>query len=137
MPTASVRFRVHLGSHAAVGPGKIALLEHINQSGSLAGAARNLKMSYKRAWQLLDSLNRTFTLPVVVTVTGGRGGGGASLTALGDALIDAYRSFDDAIQTRAAGHFGPLMRHLGNSRSPANGATVVRRSPRRKAKKQR
>jgi len=65
-----------------VGPGKIALLEQIEHCGSLSQAARNLKVSYRRAWELLDSLNSCFLEPVVLTATGGRGGGGATLTLL-------------------------------------------------------
>lgn len=70
-----------------MGPGKIALLEEIERSGSLSQAARNLNMSYRRAWQVLESLNSSFGEPLVFTSTGGRGGGGAALTLLGERLI--------------------------------------------------
>jgi len=70
MSKTTVRFRVDLGSYGPVGPGKIALLERIDESGSLSQAARDLKMSYKRAWQLLESLNESFSQPVAVTTTG-------------------------------------------------------------------
>ena len=72
-----IRFRIEFGPRSGVGPGKIALLEQIERCGSLSQAARNLNMSYRRAWQLLDSLNRCFLEPVVRTSKGGRGGGGA------------------------------------------------------------
>src|SRR5579871_1289460 len=91
MATPTVRFRIDFGRDSAVGPGKIALLEHIQSSGSLSQAARNLRMSYRRAWQLLESLNGSFRKRVVVTSTGGRGGGGASLTPFGQALIRSFR----------------------------------------------
>ena len=76
MSRPAVRLRIDFGHAAAVGPGKIALLEHIAASGSLAQAARELGMSYRRAWQLLGSLNGSFREPLVASARGGRGGGG-------------------------------------------------------------
>ena len=105
MRNPAVRFRIDFGRHEAVGPGKIALLEHIGSSGSLSQAARELKMSYRRAWQLLDSLNGGFAKPVAATVRGGRAGGGATLTPFGRALIRIYREFDAEMQARAARRF--------------------------------
>jgi len=122
MHTPAVRFRVDFGRDRAVGPGKIALLEHIARGGSLSQAARELGMSYRRAWQLLDSLNGCFVEPVARSVRGGRGGGGATLTALGRQLIRAYREFDAEMQTRAARRFAPLVRQgrsLTRARRPA------------------
>lgn len=105
MRTPAVRFRIDFGRHEAVGPGKIALLEHIGTSGSLSQAARELRMSYRRAWQLLESLNGGFAKPVAATVRGGRDGGGATLTPFGRALIRIYREFDAEMQSRAARRF--------------------------------
>jgi molybdate transport system regulatory protein len=105
----AVRFRVEMGANA-VGPGKISLLERIASQGSLSQAARDLGMSYRRAWQLMASLNSTFVAPVVVTACGGRGGGGATLTPLGERLIRAYRALDADIQLRARQRFLPLVR---------------------------
>ena len=87
----SVRLRVDFGPDSSVGPGKIALLEHIDSSGSLSQAARELGMSYRRAWLLLDDLNRAFTEPVATASAGGAGGGGAFLTPFGKKLVFAYR----------------------------------------------
>lgn len=103
-----VRFRVDFSREEAVGPGKIALLEHIAQSGSLSQAARDLKMSYRRAWLLLESLNVGFLDQVAVMNTGGRGGGGATLTPFGQTLIKTYRAFEQEMQARAARHFKPI-----------------------------
>lgn len=111
MPMPSVRFRVDFGRDEAVGPGKIALLEQIGQDGSLSQAARELKMSYRRAWQLLESLNGCFAERVAVTAKGGRGGGGATLTVFGRQLIRVYREFDAEVQARAARRFQPILRH--------------------------
>ncbi|MGP8033357.1 MAG: winged helix-turn-helix domain-containing protein [Steroidobacteraceae bacterium] len=136
MPIPAVRFRVDFGPAGAIGPGKIALLEHIGSSGSLSQAARELRMSYRRAWQLLESINSSFRERVVLTATGGRGGGGARLTPFGELLIRAYRDFDAELQRRAARSFRsivPLARHAGGrsgSRRRGGGAPVVRLSER-------
>jgi len=116
MPMPTVRFRVNFGRDGAVGPGKIALLEGIARGGSLSQAARDLHMSYRRAWQLLASLNRCFLERVAVTAKGGRGGGGATLTLFGQQLIRVYRKFDGEIQARAARRFRPI---AGQARSLA------------------
>jgi molybdate transport system regulatory protein len=132
MRKAAVRFRVELGPEGAVGPGKIALLEHIDRGGSLSQAARELGMSYRRAWQLLDSLNHGFRERVVVSAQGGRRGGGATLTAFGRRLIRSYRDFDSEVQARAAQHFRAILREArGRSapRRPAR-APVLRLSQR-------
>lgn len=105
MQAPAVRFRVDFGRDGAIGPGKIALLEHIGSGGSLSQAARELGMSYRRAWQLLESLNCAFREPAVLTAKGGRGGGGARLTAFGRLLIRVYRDFDAELQRRAARSF--------------------------------
>lgn len=82
----------------AFGPGKAQLLELVAREGSIRAAAAAMKMSYRRAWLLLQSIEDTFGAPAVVTATGGQGGGGATLSALGRALIVRYR----AVERRAA-----------------------------------
>jgi molybdate transport system regulatory protein len=132
MPNPAIRFRVDFGADGAIGPGKIALLEHIGSSGSLSQAARELSMSYRRAWQLLASVNSSFRERAVLTAKGGRGGGGARLTPFGERLIRAYREFDAELQKRAARSFrsiAPQARHGGEhsgSRRRRSGAPVVR-----------
>jgi molybdate transport system regulatory protein len=119
MPAVSVRFRIDLSSTCAIGPGKIALLEGIAQSGSLSQAARDLKMSYRRAWRLLESLNTTFRRPVVITATGGKGGGGAAVTPFGNELIAAYRALESDVEQRARARFAALARQTApNRRTP-------------------
>ena len=125
MATLAVRFRVDFGRHEAVGPGKIALLEQIAASGSLAQAARALNMSYRRAWQLLESLNSSFSERVAVSSKGGRGGGGAQLTPLGTELVSRYRAFDKEVQQRAARCFRGLAAKSRTASGP--GAAPVRR----------
>jgi molybdate transport system regulatory protein len=120
MHTPAVRFRVDFGRDSAVGPGKIALLEHIARAGSLSQAARELNMSYRRAWQLLASLNGGFAQRVAVSAKGGRGGGGAQLTVFGRELVRVYREFDAEIQRCAARRFRPILGQArARARSPA------------------
>ena len=103
-----VRIRIDFDATNAVGPGKIALLERMRDTGSLSQAARELDMSYRRAWQLLDSLNTLFNEPVIVTSIGGKGGGGSEITQLGLALIDAYRALEGEMTQRAQQVFKPF-----------------------------
>lgn len=86
-----IRFRIDFTEYSNLGPGKIALLEGIRTYRSVSEAARQMGMSYRRAWLLLDSLNRTFDLPATVNSAGGRGGGGAEITPFGVLLIERYR----------------------------------------------
>ena len=87
---ARVRVSIVFESGARIGPGKAKLLESIRDTGSISAAARDMGMSYKRAWVLLDSINRAFTEPVVTAAPGGAGGGGASLTPFGAELLERY-----------------------------------------------
>jgi len=87
--------RVLASGPPAIGPGKAALIAHIERTGSISAAARAMGMSYRRAWQLVEALNRSFTGPVVITEVGGRRGGGAAVTALGKRLAALYRAMED------------------------------------------
>ena len=113
-----VRFRLDLSPGCSIGPGKIELLEAIARTGSLREAARRLKMSYRRAWLLLDDVNHSFTLPVSEMSVGGAGGGGARLTAFGLELVRRYRSTARRIETAARADFGAIIRK-GAARSRA------------------
>ena len=93
-PTAEPELRVLLGSPVAMGPGKAALLEAIAAHGSISGAARAMGMSYRRAWVLVDAMNRAFHRPLVRTATGGPRGGGAALTQTGRAALRRYRAME-------------------------------------------
>jgi molybdate transport system regulatory protein len=105
----SVRVRLDFSADRSVGPGKIDLLEKIESSGSLSAAARALGLSYRRAWLLLDDLNRSFTGPVATTSKGGSNGGGAVLTALGRRLIDDYRDVEHAATLAARRRFRTML----------------------------
>jgi molybdate transport system regulatory protein len=130
MPMPTVRFRIDFNRDEAIGPGKIALLEAIAKSGSLSQAARDLDMSYRRAWQLLNSTNASFVDKVAVTSKGGRGGGGASITAFGHALIGSYRAFEKDVQARAARHFRPIVSRARNTQARTKRSPVLRLSDR-------
>ena len=100
--------RIDFSAHCALGPGKVALLEGIERSGSLSAAARALGMSYRRGWLLLHSINTGFSEPAVTLSAGGKDGGGARLTAFGHSLVTRYREFESAVDALAARHFGDL-----------------------------
>jgi molybdate transport system regulatory protein len=87
--TPTIRLRIDLSPESALGPGKIALLEHIEATGSLSKAARELGMSYRRAWLLLNDINGMFDDPATTASVGGSGGGGARLTELGREIVKA------------------------------------------------
>jgi molybdate transport system regulatory protein len=93
--------RIDFEQGVRVGPGKIALLEAIAAEGSIAGAGRKLKMSYKRAWDLIEELNKNFAEPVVSKAPGGSHGGGARLTDDGMALVKHYRDIESAAHDAA------------------------------------
>lgn len=97
-----VHLRIDLAEGVRIGPGKADLLEGIDTLGSIAGAGRLMRMSYKRAWQLVVELNGCFDSPLVDASKGGTGGGGASLTPLGRKLLQGYR----AMQASAQGAIG-------------------------------
>lgn len=92
-----VRPRIYIGEDIAIGPGKIDLLRLVGETRSIAAAARVLCIPYKRAWLLLDSLNQGFGRPLFETATGGKGGGGAQLTALGQELLNRYSALEQRI----------------------------------------
>ncbi len=76
-----------------LGYGRVVLLERIRDYGSISAAARSMKMSYRHAWKLVESMNRQNREPLVTMSTGGRGGGGATLTEAGERAIVAFWSF--------------------------------------------
>ena len=92
MPSLSVR--IDLAGDARIGPGKIQLLENIEACGSISAAARAMDMSYKRAWDLVDEINRICRQAAVKRQTGGRNGGGAMLTPFGVSLVARYRKIE-------------------------------------------
>jgi molybdate transport system regulatory protein len=102
MPNPVIRFTIEFARHSQVGSAEIDLLEAIHKAGSLSQAARDLRISYKHAWLLVDSLKYAFKSPVTVAKRGGNGGGGVRLTRLGESLVDSYRALEQDFAQLAA-----------------------------------
>lgn len=116
----SLHLRLDFGDERSIGPGKIRLLELINETGSISAAGRALEMSYRQAWLLIDELNHMFREPVVVAQTGGGGGGGASVTETGNDIVRLYRE----MERRAYGASTPEIRSLTRLLTPGASAKV-------------
>ena len=116
MPQLSIR--IDFDDEGRLGPGKVALLERIAQEGSISAAGRAMNMSYKRAWELVADINRNFEEPLVTAQTGGRTGGGASLTERGKELIRHYRAIERKALSATARHLEALQEI---SRRPSRG----------------
>lgn len=104
--------RVYFRDDSWVGPGKVKLLEAIQETGSISAAARAMDMSYRRAWLLIDGLNALFDTPVVATTLGGRGGGTASLTPFGLEIVERYHAMHVAAEQAIARDAAVLARHV-------------------------
>jgi molybdate transport system regulatory protein len=115
---ARLRVSIVFESGARIGPGKVRLLESIRETGSISGAAREMGMSYKRAWVLLDSINRAFTEPVVTAAPGGAGGGGATLTPFGAEVLERYNRIVDRTATKAIDDLAALALRARPDSSP-------------------
>ena len=117
--------RVDFGTDRAIGPGKVLLLEAIRDTGSISQAGRSLGMSYRRAWLLVDDMNRCFREPVVTAQPGGSQGGGAALTAFGEKVVLRYRT----IETQATAATKPQLHDLEASlRASRRGAGKARKT---------
>ncbi|HEY7655281.1 MAG TPA: LysR family transcriptional regulator [Burkholderiales bacterium] len=112
--------RILAEKQPAMGPGKSRLIKAIDATGSISAAARSMGMSYRRAWQLVEALNHSFNEPVVMTATGGRRGGGASVTRFGRALVRRYAAMEDKASAAIAKDLQQFSRHL-KKRTPARG----------------
>ena len=111
-PLAQLHLRIHLGPEVALGPGKADLLEGIRATGSIAAAGRQLGMSYKRAWVLVDTMNACFRTPLVAAAKGGKTGGGAALTPLGENVLASYRRMQQRAVRAVTSDIAKLRRHL-------------------------
>src|SRR3989344_7640266 len=94
MSAKNIKIHIPFGDVSAIGPGKVDLLEAIHATGSISAGARHMGMSYKRAWDLVDTMNRSFRQPLVTTATGGSQGGGAQVTEFGFEVLRHYRSLE-------------------------------------------
>jgi molybdate transport system regulatory protein len=106
LPRLKLNLRLFHGEHIAMGPGKADLLEAIESTGSISAAGKSMDMSYRRAWLLVDEMNRCFKMPVVETAKGGSHGGGAHLTPFGYEVLARYREMITATRQVAAAYLG-------------------------------
>ena len=132
-PALKVRFRVDFGSRCSIGIGKVELLEGIARTGSLSKAAREMRMSYRRAWLLLDDMNISFDSPVARASVGGRGGGGVVLTSFGTRLVAGYRHLESRIQPLAGACLEEVGHHAraGSPKRTIRTASIKGKSPAR------
>ncbi|MGH6670526.1 MAG: winged helix-turn-helix domain-containing protein [Xanthobacteraceae bacterium] len=116
MNSTRLTLRLDFGSRRSIGPGKIRLLEEIGRGGSISQAGRALGMSYRRAWLLIDDLNRSFRHVAVRAKSGGLQGGGAELTEFGTALVRDYRAIESAASSAARSRLRRLEAALKSAR---------------------
>jgi molybdate transport system regulatory protein len=110
-----LRIRVDFSAAHALGPGKVRLLELIDDTGSISAGGRGLRMSYRRAWLLVEALNSTFDVPLVIAQKGGGGGGGARLTEAGKQVVRLYRDIEARAGKAADSDLRALSRMLAAS----------------------
>jgi molybdate transport system regulatory protein len=119
-----VTLRLDFDDERRLGPGKVALLEAIARNGSISAAGREFGMSYRRAWLLVDELNRMFAQPVVAARGGGRNGGGAELTRLGAEIVARYRKAEATLKREAATEIRKIERLLSPTTALPKGAAT-------------
>jgi molybdate transport system regulatory protein len=115
---AALTIRIDFGAFGYLGPGKIALMELISKHGSITSAGKEMGMSYRRAWLLVDEINHIFREPLVETQMGGSGGGGARLTTLGRDVVGRYRAIEGTAAKASASDLRALKGSLASR--PAN-----------------
>jgi molybdate transport system regulatory protein len=113
--------RIDFETGRKLGPGKIALLEAIGRTGSIAAAGREFGMGYRRAWLLADELNQTFDTPLIEAHGGGRNGGGANLTQLGERVVALYRTAEANAQKSIAREIRRMERALAPVAAKSHG----------------
>ena len=109
-PEVRFRMRIRSADAVALGPGKVDLLEAVREYGSISAAARSLDMSYRRAWLLIDELNRSLKSPATHSEQGGQSGGGCMLTPVGETIIRLYRDVEEKAQRSCAKQISELTR---------------------------
>ncbi len=127
MTRITVRVRIYFDQSLAIGPGRIELLEGVQRTGSLSQAARDMGMSYRRAWLLMQSLNDSLRNPASIAVRGGRRGGGATVTPVGRALIQAYRRTEARVGRNISARFARFARATKLTGQPPDRARAARR----------
>ena len=105
-------FRIYFGDEIALGPGKVELLHHISETGSISEAARRMDMSYNRAWLLVRTMNRCFKQPLVLASRGGDSHGGAALTKTGRQVLALYQKLESKVKSATRQPLARLFAHL-------------------------
>lgn len=103
-----LRIRLQFDEGSRLGPGKADLLESIGATGSISAAGREMKMSYTRAWALVDQMNESFAEPLVTSARGGAKGGGARLTAAGETVLAEFRALEAAAEAAGDAHIAAI-----------------------------
>ncbi|TAN47847.1 MAG: LysR family transcriptional regulator [Rhodospirillales bacterium] len=125
-----LKIRIKLCSFAALGPGKADLLESIARTGSITAAAKDQGMSYRRAWMLVDEMNRAFKDPVVSASFGGAKGGGAQLTPSGKSILDLFRQVEKKAEAAIESELEAIERLVAENPRPARRDGCTGRSKR-------
>jgi molybdate transport system regulatory protein len=110
---AILSLRIDFAEGRRLGPGKVLLLEAVDEHGSISAAGRAIGMSYKRAWDLIDEMNQFFSGPVVDSKSGGKQGGGATLTELGQRVVMTYRKMEEQAATANKAAMAKLLKDVG------------------------
>ena len=116
---ARVRIRIYFGDGHSVGPGKVQLLEAVRALGSISAAARSMGMAYRHAWELIDDMNQCFRSPVVTGTSGGRAGGGATLTPFGEDVVRRFRAMEKRARKAMARDVEALDQEVVGGKTPA------------------
>jgi molybdate transport system regulatory protein len=116
----SLSLRIDLDTEGRIGPGKIELLETIQKFGSISAAGRAMDMSYKRAWDLVDEINRICRQAAVERQTGGKNGGGAALTPFGLSLVARYRKIERDAASAVRKDLAALSSDIGKPKKSAS-----------------
>jgi molybdate transport system regulatory protein len=111
------QIRILFRKAIAMGPGKADLLRAIGETGSISAAARQMEMSYRRAWLLVDTMNQSFHAPLVETATGGSHGGGARITEFGKDILDRYERMEAKAMASVARELEDFSELMATSRS--------------------
>lgn len=107
-----LKIRITSGNLVAMGPGKAQLLETIDACGSISSAAKQMQMSYRRAWELVDVMNKSFKQPLVASASGGQHGGGAQLTDFGRLILKNYHDLVEKSQRAAETELNQILSNL-------------------------
>ena len=125
---ARVSLRLGFAEEQALGPGKIRLLELIGETGSISAAGRAMKMSYRRAWMLVDELNHMFRDPLVEARPGGTNGGGTSLTPAGEDVVKRYRAIESNVASDSRADIAALEKMITKVKRTSRAGKVPKES---------